>query len=201
MPEPYHHGALREALLREALGILREQGSARLSLRAVARRAGVSHTAPYRHFRDKAGLLQALADEGFAELSAAMDRAQEEAGAAPLLRFAALGRAYIDFALADPQRFRLMFGPDVVAARHRSGQLGAAAGPFERLLAAVSSGQDGGVVRSGPVPPLALAAWSGVHGCALLLLDGLVPAALTASPDLREQLLRLCYEGLARSPG
>lgn len=197
MADSYHHGDLREALLREALQLLVSKGEAALSLRAVARQAGVSHTAPYRHFRDKAGLLHAVADEGFDALSQRLDAAQAAAGPDPLARFRALGRAYIDFALAMPDRFRLMFGREVVAARHQSGDLGAAGAPFQRLLDTIEAAQSAAQVRSGPLPPLALAAWAGVHGCALLCLDGLIPPEAAPRDPLIDQLLQLCYEGLA----
>ncbi len=197
MAEPYHHGDLRGALLRGALQILIEKGETALSLRAVARQVGVSHTAPYRHFRDKAGLLQAVADEGFAAFSEHLDAAQTAAGPDPLPRFRALGRAYIDFARAQPDRFRLMFGREVVAARHQSGDLGPAGAPFQRLLDTIGAAQHAGTVRAGPSPTLALAAWAGVHGCALLCLDGLLPPQVGPSDALIDQLLQLCYEGLA----
>src|SRR5262245_4715846 len=99
----YHHGDLRAALLQAGGNLLEKEGLDALSLREVARRAGVSHNAPYRHFPDRDRLLAALAEEGFAELG----RTLAEAGKrGPRER----GEAYVGFALAHPQRFRLMFG-------------------------------------------------------------------------------------------
>src|SRR4051812_36803257 len=96
----YHHGNLRPALLRAASKTLEKEGAGALSLRDLARRAGVSHNAPYRHFRDRDSLLAAIATEGFRQLGDALrGRAGKEMGA-----------AYVRFALEHPQQFRLMFG-------------------------------------------------------------------------------------------
>jgi len=150
----YHHRDLRTAILLAAGEILEEQGVAALSLREAARRAGVSHNAPYRHFPDRDSLLAALAAEGFAELS-------EEVGKRPE---GSMGLGYVEFALAHPHRFRLMFG----------GQI-----PFEKYpeLRAQAEGSYAGVERAfadlgGDAPVAAAAAWSLVHGLASLILDG-----------------------------
>src|SRR5919206_2322086 len=96
----YHHGNLRPALLRTAAKTLEKEGLGALSLRELARRAGVSHNAPYRHFPDRDSLLAALAAEGFEMLGDALEKRPRRE----------MGEAYVEFALAHPQRFRLMFG-------------------------------------------------------------------------------------------
>src|SRR3954453_9835907 len=102
----YHHGDLRQAVLQKAGEILEKEGLDALSLRELARRAGVSHNAPYRHFPDRESLLAALVEEGFQMLVDALaQRPQRE-----------LGEAYVDFALSHAQRFRLMFGGSVKVA-------------------------------------------------------------------------------------
>lgn len=105
----YHHGELRPALLRAAAKILEKEGRDAISLRDLARRAGVSHNAPYRHFADRPALLAALAEEGFARLAAEIDGRpwREQA------------MAYLRFALVNPERFRLMFTHPVPAALRR----------------------------------------------------------------------------------
>lgn len=100
----YHHGDLRASILRAAAELLEKRGVAALSLRDAARRAGVSHNAPYRHFSNRGALLAALAAGGFERLREDLAAAEHEGG----LR--ARGEAYIRFALAHPQLFRLMFG-------------------------------------------------------------------------------------------
>lgn len=156
----YHHGDLRTALLAAASEILSEQGLGQLSLREVARRAGVSHNAPYRHFPDRDSLLAELAAEGFRRLASAMagKRGRE------------MGQAYVAFALEHPNLFRLMFAGQLESARHPA--LGAAAkSTYEGLVQAFR-----GQPEIADADNAAAAAWSLVHGLAQLLLDGHFPA-------------------------
>ena len=156
----YHHGNLPAALLRAAGKRLEKEGVAALSLRALTRRTGVSHAAPYRHFRDRDSLLAALAAEGFAILG----REQREAAAAGGLR--AMGEAYVRFALAHPQRFRLMFGGQLQIARHPVLRE-VATKTFAGLSGALAS-RVGGAPGAGDA---SIAAWALVHGLSHLLLD------------------------------
>ena len=158
----YHHGDLRSALLAAAGELLVERDVAAVSLREVARRAGVSHSAPYRHFPDRDALLAALAAEGFAELSRRM-------ALLPVARLEALGQCYVAFALEQPGRFALMFGG--VADRQRHPQLQEAAQALYRQLG--SSVQS--VAPDRDLATASLAAWSLVHGLAQLLLGGQLP--------------------------
>ncbi|MEM1118047.1 MAG: helix-turn-helix domain-containing protein, partial [Bacteroidota bacterium] len=116
MADAYHHGDLRRTLLDEAAHVLDVQGVGALSLRDLARRAGVSATAPYHHFKGKADLVTALADDALADLDAALARADAEAaaaGATPGKRLCAIGVAYVLFAVDHPERFRLAFRPEM----------------------------------------------------------------------------------------
>lgn len=164
--DTYHHGNLRTALLDAAGEILEQQGLEALSLREAARRAGVSHNAPYRHFANREALLAALAAEGFAELGGALGRAGgPEAGA-----------SYVSFALHHPQRFRLMFGGVVSTDAHPELREQAARA-FDGLQRSFS----------GTGPPeraahAAAAAWSLVHGLAELLLNGHLRRAAGEDP-------------------
>src|SRR5215831_9732799 len=106
----YHHGDLRQALIRSALEILSQAGAAGLSLRAAARRARVSAMAPYRHFADKEALLAAVAEYGFQQLAGRL-AAAAAAAADPRAGLGALGVAYVIFARDEPSLFKLMFGP------------------------------------------------------------------------------------------
>src|SRR3954469_7363368 len=108
--EPYHHGDLRAALVKAGAELVARRGDAALSLRAVARKVGVSHAAPYHHFDGKESLLDAIAASGFEKLDAALEGALRPLeGRPPLERFHALGPAYARFAVAEPSLFRLMF--------------------------------------------------------------------------------------------
>ena len=147
--------------------LLDEGGVPAVSLREVARRAGVTPAACYRHFADKEALLTALAVEGFQEFAHALQSACEGA-AEP---FAEMGIAYVAFAVQRPGMFRLMFGP-AVADRSRSAELMAAIGGATRLFdSGVKSSRH--VVPSDPVGPLR--AWATVHGLATLAIDGMLP--------------------------
>lgn len=167
----YHHGDLRRTLLAAAVDVIGESGPAALSLRDLARRAGVSHAAPAHHFGDKAGLLTALAVEGFDLLADTLDRAGDD-----LLD---LGVAYVRFAVDHRAHFEVMFrpelyradAPEVVAARSRAGA--ALRGGVSALAAPASAEPD----RD------ALAAWSIVHGFATLWLAGALPASVGEDPE------------------
>lgn len=152
----YHHGDLQAALIRTAGKMLEKEGVEALKLREVARRAGVSHNAPYRHFPQREALLAALAAEGFEWLAAAQAKAGGLRG---------MGEAYVGFALSHPQRFRLMFGGQILVAKHpRLREV--ASRTFDGLSGALASRVPGAQgARSASV-----AAWSLVHGLALLLM-------------------------------
>lgn len=188
----YHHGKLRAALLRAAGKLLEQAGPAALSVRAAARAAGVSHNAPYRHFPQRESLLAALAAEGFSALGEAL----QDAGARGGLR--ARGEAYVRFALARPQRFRLMFGGDLrIEKHHVLGQI--ATGVYDGLAEAFMAQIPGPAGRDA-----SLAAWSLVHGLALLLLDHRIAAAApqgrTTEGLVREVLSSIRFAARAPQP-
>ncbi len=109
----YHHGNLREALLRRAVQVIADSGVEAVSLRGLARDLGVSHAAPRRHFADRRALLAALAQEGFRRSLQAMEDGAREAGDDPIARHRALGRSYVRFACEDPAYFRAINHPEV----------------------------------------------------------------------------------------
>jgi len=162
----YHHGHLRPALIAAARGLLEERGSEAVGLREAARRVGVSPTATYRHFRDKDDLLASVAAEGFREFSAAL--AQAGRVGQPL---SAMGAAYVDFALARPGMFRLMFSP-LIAKREAYPELREAA---DEAFAVLRRGVESRAPQGEGVEAAALAAWSLVHGLVHLILDGVLP--------------------------
>lgn len=172
----YHHGDLRRALLDASHALVAEQGAGGLALRAVARRLGVSHQAPLHHFADKHELLAALATEGFERLTAALERAAERAGCDPVARLEATGVAYVRFALEQPELFRLMFGSTLADAQ--SPELRAAgARAFGVLVAqARASLEASGELDADRLDLVTTAAWSLVHGLALLQIDRRLPA-------------------------
>lgn len=173
---------MREALIEAATALLREGGAEALSLRAAARRAGVSAMAPYRHFADKEALLAAVAAHGFTLLAARL--AEADAAPDPADALVAQGAAYVRFACEDPARFRLMFGAAQPAGYP---DLHAAAGTAHAMLAqrVASLAADGGR------DDLTLACWALVHGLASLLVDGQVQECGLAGGAMAERITRL----------
>lgn len=167
----FHHGDLRRALLRAALHLLEQDGPLGVGLRAAARLAGVSQTAPYRHFPDKEAMLAALAEEGFRELG---ERMAEAARARPDPRetLPALAETYVTLAAERPNLFRLMFGPQVADKERCPGVRDEGGRAYQVLLDAIAAAQRAGAVGPGDPEELALAHWACVHGLASLVVDG-----------------------------
>ncbi len=159
--------SLKIRLVAMARGLLERDGLDALTLRAAARKAGVSHMAPYRHFKDKDELLAAVAEQGFRELTDFMDRAAS-GNASPN----ASGIAYVSFALENPALYRLMFGAGLAPLERFPRLFAAGAEAFQRCLDA--SGAKGARTVDGETPAAAVALWSIVHGLASLAIDGLV---------------------------
>jgi AcrR family transcriptional regulator len=184
----------RERLLKSAREVVATDGLEGLTLRAIARRAGVSHGAPLRHFPTLAALLAALAAEGFGQLMTAIDDALAAADAAaaalgttvtPRQRLAVSGRAYVRFALADPGVYAVMFRPervDVTAADYQ--RQGYAA--FQQLVDLVAAAQADGWHSGRRAEDLAAVLWANVHGLAELSLHGGLEA--TVGPDAADRL-------------
>lgn len=176
--KPYHHGNLRRALIDAALDVIAERGVESLSLRELATQAGVSHAAPAHHVGDKAGLLTAIAEEGFALLADALEAARPEG-------FKALGIAYVRFATSHHAHFAVMYDPSlyradeagVVAARDRAAA----------LLYTAAGDRDRG-----------LAGWCLMHGLATLWLAGALPRSATKSRSpttLADRVARTAFRG------
>jgi len=181
----YHHGDLRRALTDAAVRVVESHGAGAVTLREVARMAGVSHQAPYRHFANRSELLAAVAEEGFRALYAEMVKAMHAAPDA-VSAFRAAGISYVVFAVDHPAHFRVMFGAEA-AACHRKVPSLAAAG--DTLFGVLTKGI-GDVKRAIPtehdVLDIALAAWSLVHGLASLLVEGQLQGHVYAERTPRE---------------
>ncbi|MGD0298299.1 MAG: TetR/AcrR family transcriptional regulator [Bryobacteraceae bacterium] len=170
---PYHHGNLKQTLVRAAVKILAKRGPRDFTLREVARQAKVSHNAPYRHFRDKDELLAAVAGDGFEKLADSMIAASANAGnALQALEWSGLG--YVRFALEWPEHFSAMFDysqdlsayPEYAASGRRA---------FQVLLDNIVAAQKARKMPPGDPQALALVAWSLVHGIAKLAIAKRLP--------------------------
>jgi AcrR family transcriptional regulator len=170
---PYHHGSLRAALLSCAERTLSEEGAGQLSLRELARRVGVSHAAPRRHFADKQALLDALAEDGFERLGSELREAMKAAGAGFHARLLAFAQTYVRFATQHAALLDLMF-----AGKHRPGAADslreAADRAFEAPLALIVEGQAAGEVVPGDPEGVAVVAWAALQGLAALVNSGML---------------------------
>jgi AcrR family transcriptional regulator len=186
----YHHGNLRAALLDAGLALVAERGVDGFTLRELSRRAGVSHAAPYHHFADRSALVRALIAESYEELGRALAAAAEGEGADPVERIAAMGTGYVRFALANPERYRLMFRANLATSPDGGDDSADRAGAqaFAVLVSACEEAARSGRFADGVDAGTAAAAcWSTVHGVASLLLDG----ALGVPSNQEERALHL----------
>lgn len=199
---PYHHGDLRRAIVAAAVDLVRETQSVEFSIRELARRAGVSHNAPYKHFADKRELLAAVSAAGF-ELLAARMAAVAHRRSTPRARISALARDYVRLGIENPALYRLMFGgfltgPD----EDRPAIERAAAFSTRALLAdAISNGALGQAIpqtarNERKIDGAILVFWSMMHGLTLLLIDRLVGPTDKAE-ELSESVLDGMVDGLA----
>jgi AcrR family transcriptional regulator len=201
---PYHHGALAAALIEAALALLDETQDWEFSLREVARRAGVSHNAPYKHFPEKRDLLAAVAARGFEALAEKMAKARDDAEGARA-RIAACCRAYVEHGIASPSLYRLMFGAALTApevGRPTIEKIAAAKAQavFAQTLAESVQGRAFPSSLGGPHEAAAalVAVWSLLHGVTMLAIDDFVgPPSNVAA--LADSLISALLDGLAVS--
>lgn len=191
----------REELVAAARAHLDEHGLEGLTLRQVARRAGVSHSAPLRHFPSLASLCSAVAAQGFDGLYDEVAAGMDEAGDDPLARLRAAGQAYVRFAVANPGPFSLMFRPDRCDPADPQLQASGQAA-FAQILFACSEAQGAGWRPDDPTAELAGVVWATVHGVATLSLHGSLPHAVGGNggdPDLTH-LVALAQDLLGHDP-
>jgi AcrR family transcriptional regulator len=200
----YHHGDLANALIRTALAMLPERGIQALSLREVARRAGVSHSAAYRHFADKEALLARIATQGFERLTAMMRAAKSACAPDPLRRLRNIGLAYVEFGRQHPHHLQIMFGGQI-GDLHAHPELALVAREaFDELAGTVREGRRCGAIRNGDERTATLASWALVHGLAMLLAGGRVRLQDPRDADslaLSEGVVQLLQTGLIGKNG
>ncbi|WP_091612797.1 TetR/AcrR family transcriptional regulator [Amycolatopsis saalfeldensis] len=209
MPEArtsYHHGALRESLLDACLHLIETEGIGAVSLRRVARDAGVSPRAPYNHFPDRASLLAALSGRGFEELARQLEAARATADA-PVPALVALVRAYLGFARARPAYFSLMFRPELSESPKNPAGHNAGDAAFGIVGEVVQTCVGGELIAETDAAVLTIALWGFGHGLASLWADGQLAkqaAGLGRTADaLVDQTLALLERllGAGRRPG
>ena len=200
---PYHHGDLRRALIEAALALVTEEQDWTFSLRELARRAGVSHNAPYNHFAEKKNLLAAVAAVGFERLRDGMLAAIAgmDTGEAAVVTCA---QTYVRLGIENPALYRLMFGPALSDSGYADRPtIARSAGNEARavLEEAIRRGSRSGIFAASPeedpqdVALAALAVWSAAHGLTMLIIDRLTAPGLSIE-DMVERVLRTVVQGL-----
>lgn len=198
---PYHHGDLRNTLLTSGAQLLAEEGIQALSLRSLAKRAGVSHNAPYQHFADKETFLAALAEQGFHLLGAAMDAGLQAVGEADTLAcLIAIGQAYVQFALDYPSHLHIMFSsfPHERYPTLKQTSLEVLA----KLIAVLEAGQAQQRLVPDDVYQQALLVWTMLHGLSTLSAAQKLPDPLISAQSpvaLAEEAMKRLYQGIAKS--
>lgn len=189
MSSDYHHGDLKNALVRSARAQIEDRGAAALNLRALAREVGVTHPAVYRHFADKEALLEAVAQAGFEDLADRLHQSVESGeGLEPTLH--ALAGAYIGFALKHPELTRVMFALIPAEARMKNESLYAASKRAYAVLTQSVEALEGNTLVDSAV------VWATLHGLAKLTIEKQVPKL--TDPAQREEVVRRAVGVLSR---
>lgn len=185
-PGSYHHGDLRRSLIEAGRMLLARNGDGGLSLREVAKVAGVSHTAPYRHFKDKAELLAAIAEAGFEQLRADADGTAAVHKDDPLAQFVHCAARYVRFAVENPETAHLMFGGGVDMRSAPPSLKQASWATFELLIEIIENGKRAGLYKAVDTMDLAVTTWSGIHGLSLLIVNGYLNQLASSDAQIDE---------------
>jgi AcrR family transcriptional regulator len=183
--KPYHHRNLRQTLVEAAIPLLAEHGVSGLSWRGVARAAGVSHTAPYRHFRNKADLLEAIAAQGYSQLEAGCAQAEARFADDPQRQFTEAGMAYLFFVIEQPAIAQLMFSGTLSPSSRGEDLQAAARAAIAALERIIENGKQAGIYLDRSTNELVLSALACVHGLAMMISAGLIVDAHWTRPKLR----------------
>ncbi|MFE2724059.1 TetR/AcrR family transcriptional regulator [Kitasatospora sp. NPDC059327] len=190
----YHHGALPEALVTAALGLLDEEGPGKVTMREVARRAGVSAGAPFRHFPDRQALLTELANDVLADFER-WQLAEIERSEGPAMR--ALGLGFVRYAIRHPHRFELVRSRVFTATRQPELRQ-RLSGIDEALTGFIVADQEAGRLRPGDPALVGLAGQALVYGLAQMIVDGYLPSE--KAEELAEQVLDAFGQGIGNHP-
>lgn len=185
----YHHGDLKNALIKAGISILAKDGVSGLSLRKVASKAGVSHAAPYAHFADKQALIAAISTEGYRRLYERIEAAIAGYESDPLRQLVEAAWTYVDFALTDPAHFKITFSGVIEKEKEHPAFVEMTQKSFKEVVTIVEACQAQGVLEAGPSDLVAVSVWSLVHGFASLILEDQVSHSLLDRMSVREMLV------------
>ena len=182
----YHHGDLKNALIKAGVEILSKEGIEGLSLRKVALRAGVSHSAPYAHFPDKQSLIAAISTEGFNQLYFKLDAAILADPKNPKKQLQQGARAYVQFALNNIDTFKIMFSGVLEKEKEYPAFVEISSKTFQRVVDVVQACQEVGIFHSTSAEMMAVAVWGQVHGIISLALEGQIPHTVLEGHKLED---------------
>ncbi|MGD8404060.1 MAG: TetR/AcrR family transcriptional regulator [Anaerolineales bacterium] len=186
---PYHHGDLKNALIKAGTEILASKGLGGLSLRQVAKQAGVSHAAPYAHFKDKQALIAAISTEGFKQLYSQIESVKKTHQAEPETLLIETAWSYVQFALNEPDRFKLMFSSMLEKEKEYPDFVEISQDNFQQLVEIVKLCQQANILKGGDSDLIALSVWGTVHGFVSLLLEGQISHTVLEKGTLKEILI------------
>jgi AcrR family transcriptional regulator len=184
----YHHGNLKEALISAGLEILAEKGMEGLSLRNVAKRIGVSHAAPYNHFHDKQALLAAISTAGHEQLHQTLMETFEKSKDTSTEIILEIAWVYLEFAMEDPDKFKLMFSGALEDQRNHPAYMEIAQKSISLFEEIIAFCQGKGQLAEGNVQRLAVKLWSTTHGFTTLILEDQFPHEYLQDQNLKELL-------------
>lgn len=188
----YHHGNLRSALIDAAILLLAEKGISGLSIREVARQVGVGHAAPYRHFRNKKELIEAIAAVGYRQLSKGCELAEKKFPDDPQEQLRDGGIRYLMFAAENPEIANIMFsgylslddcGEELAVTSDKA---------LMDLVKIISNGQAAGIYGESDTFDLTLASWSMVHGLSMLVISGMLKEVASSKKEIRRLGEKVC---------
>lgn len=182
----YHHGDLKNALIQAGIEILAKEGVSGLSLRKVASRAGVSHSAPYSHFKDKQSLIAAITTESFRQLYEELREAIAPFSSDPKKQLTAGALAYAQFALEHTDMFKIMFSGVLEKEKDYPAYVEATRQTFGQVVQVIQACQDAGVLRPAPPEVMAVSVWGQVHGIVSLALEGQISHTVLDRHSVRE---------------
>ena len=174
MPKKYHHGDLKNALIKAGVEILAKEGVDGLSLRKVAQHAGVSHSAPYAHFPDKQSLIAAISTEGFNQLYAKLEAAISPYLKNPKKQLLEGAKAYVRFAEENTDTFKIMFSGVLEKEKEYPTFVESSSKTFGLVVMVVQACQNTGILPAAPADLLAVTIWGQIHGIVSLALEGQV---------------------------
>lgn len=180
----YHHGDLKNALIKAGVEILAKEGVGGLSLRKVAQRAGVSHSAPYAHFPDKQSLIAAISTEGFNQLYNELEAAIHPHAKTPKKQLVEGAQAYVRFALKYSDTFKIMFSGVLEKEKDYSSFVEISSKTFKLVMEVVQACQNAGVLPTAPANLMAVSVWGQVHGIVSLALEGQISHTLLEKKNI-----------------